>query len=125
MDVMEPSSRRHTADLAGASKHCGLSKESGLASTEAIGRCNGFVGRQFVVREDKSVFTKPLPVARPVDHALESERDSQAVAQPGFRRLGPGSDVRLQLLGELLQRRRHREAAELGPALGRFSFVSD
>ena len=29
-------------------------KESGLASTEAIGRCNGFVGRQFAVREDKS-----------------------------------------------------------------------
>ncbi|MEA2965762.1 MAG: hypothetical protein QOI46_5860 [Alphaproteobacteria bacterium] len=28
--------------------------ESGLASKEAIGGCNGFVGRQFVVREDKS-----------------------------------------------------------------------
>jgi hypothetical protein len=30
-----------------------------------------------------------------VDHALESKRDSQAVAQPRLGRLGPGSDVRL------------------------------
>ena len=51
MDVMEPSSRRHTADP----------KESGLASTEAIGRCKGFVGRQFVVREDKSALPSRFP----------------------------------------------------------------
>src|SRR3954471_15745637 len=56
---------------------------------------------------------------------LESEGDSQAVAQPGLGRPGPGGDVRLQLLGELLQGRRHREASELGPALRRFGFVSD
>jgi hypothetical protein len=47
MDVMEPSSRRHTADLTGASKHWGL--------------CNGFVGRQFVVREDKSALPSRFP----------------------------------------------------------------
>ena len=95
MDVMEPSSRRHTAHLAGASKALGSPKESGLASTEAIGRCNGFVGRQFVVREDKSALPSRFLSQEKSITLLESERDSQTVAQPGLGRLGPGSDVRL------------------------------
>jgi hypothetical protein len=70
MDVMEPSSRRHTADLAGASKHWGLSE--GVRSRQHGGdrEVQRLVGRQFVVREDKSALPSRFLSQEKVDHAF-------------------------------------------------------